>query len=264
MPLERFVLGPNRHYVENGFTLAHASAAAYEADPKNYTQWNELPFDRYEAFDIDETSTQGFVAASDQNTVVVFRGTEYSTLIDLQNDLNALQKRGYGGRVHQGFAEAFESAEDTVKDLLARFRDNGQNLFFTGHSLGAALATLAAWEFRRRNPTGLVSFGSPRVGDPDFAANYPITTKRWVNNRDVVAQVPFEWSLGLRYKHVANPVLMKRNGDIETTRTVWSGVKDLFQDAVAAASAAKIEMFEVQGLEDHKIDNYIAKIDGNL
>jgi hypothetical protein len=61
-------------------------------------------------------------------------------------------------------------------------------LFYTGHSLGAALATLAAGRFP---PRALYTFGSPRVGDGEFATTLEgVPTFRLVNNRDLVTGVP--------------------------------------------------------------------------
>jgi pimeloyl-ACP methyl ester carboxylesterase len=58
----------------------------------------------------------------------------------------------------------------------------------TGHSLGAALATLAA--DRLRTVQGLYVFGSPAVGDRAFADTFPVPAFRIVHHRDIVARVP--------------------------------------------------------------------------
>jgi hypothetical protein len=65
---------------------------------------------------------------------------------------------------------------------------------FTGHSLGAAVATLAAADWQASQPgraAELVTFGSPRVGDGVFAAGLgPLPTVRHVHCADVVTRVP--------------------------------------------------------------------------
>jgi pimeloyl-ACP methyl ester carboxylesterase len=72
-----------------------------------------------------------------------------------------------------------------VGDLLHGHADN---LLMTGHSLGAALATLAALDF----PTAkLINFGSPLVGDAGFAAQFiDREVARYVHCCDVITRVP--------------------------------------------------------------------------
>jgi predicted lipase len=69
-------------------------------------------------------------------------------------------------------------------------------VFYTGHSLGAALATLAA---SRHAPQAVYTFGSPRVGNEVFVAslqNLPI--HRVVDDKDAAALLPPE-ALGFRH-----------------------------------------------------------------
>jgi pimeloyl-ACP methyl ester carboxylesterase len=91
--------------------------------------------------------------------------------------------------VHQGFARAYATVHDAIREELAR---HGGTLLITGHSLGAALATLAAADHAGRQPA-LITFGSPRVGDATFArllAGLPI--RRFVDCCDVVTRIPPE------------------------------------------------------------------------
>jgi predicted lipase len=69
-------------------------------------------------------------------------------------------------------------------------------LVITGHSLGGALASLAAFDLKQI--TGITSkevytFGSPRVGDSGFASAYQQrvnTTWRMTNHKDIVPHLP--------------------------------------------------------------------------
>ncbi len=134
--------------------------------------------------------TDGFVATSGEGglTIVAFRGTEPGKLDDLIADLDALPAEwGDGGsRVHAGFLRAFGPVRGAVRAAL----DGRGQVIFTGHSLGAALATLAAADHRRRQPA-LITFGSPRVGDRRFARLLGgLTVHRVVDCCDVVARIP--------------------------------------------------------------------------
>ena len=125
----------------------------------------------------------------------MFRGTN-----DLRNwlsNLNALPERWpVGGKVHQGFVDVLDKVWAEVEAAVAAW---GGPVVYTGHSLGAALATLAA---SRRAPAALYSFGSPRVGDEAFGRTLDhVPVHRVVNSEDVVATVPP--SIGsVEFRHV--------------------------------------------------------------
>lgn len=122
-----------------------------------------------------------------QYAALVLRGT--NDLRDALTDFNAIPKRWTeGGLVHKGFAKALGLVWDKVTASLDENVPSDCPLFIAGHSLGAALATLAA---SLRQPRALYTFGSPRVGDNDFGATLAgVNVFRVVNNRDVVTTVP--------------------------------------------------------------------------
>jgi Lipase (class 3) len=85
------------------------------------------------------------------------------------------------------------------------FTPAAPSIVVTGHSLGAALATLYvldnALTDRIKNPT-IYTFASPRVGDASFASAFDslgLTSWRVVNELDLVPRVP------LGYTHVDTP-----------------------------------------------------------
>jgi hypothetical protein len=136
--------------------------------------------------------TDGFVAAGRDVVAVVFRGTESAKPEDLLADLLTGSVPWPGaGQVHRGFAQAFAAVRGDLHGVL-RARPASDRLVVTGHSLGAAVATLAAATLRARRPT-LVTFGSPRVGDREFARSLEeLEIHRFVNCCDAVARIPPE------------------------------------------------------------------------
>jgi triacylglycerol lipase len=145
--------------------------------------------------------TQGIVARKDNFVVITFRGTEPINADDWLSDVNyhqrALSPR-VAGLVHGGFARAFE---EVLQPMLAAVGDLSRGsqprLYLTGHSLGGALAVLAAAVLgfeTSRDVAAVYTYGQPRVGDPDFSAAFdqkfkPVTFL-YVNDFDLVPHVP--------------------------------------------------------------------------
>lgn len=145
------------------------------------------------------TDTQAFMVADACNNVAVaFRGTETFNLRDWETDFNVAQN---SEGIHRGFFAGYESIRGQVDKLLRSMNVFG-HVFLTGHSLGAALATVAAW-----HPPGvkhtLVTFGSPRVGSQEFATDVMSKLERrvtrYVHGSDAVTGLPC-WTWG--YHHV--------------------------------------------------------------
>lgn len=127
--------------------------------------------------------------------VLVFRGTA-----DLKNALTDIEDVPIaweqGGQVYAGFLNALNTVWQRIETTL---NELDCPLFYTGHSLGAALATLAA---SRRPPRALYTFGSPFVGDAVFTETLRnVPAYRVVNNRDVVATLPPHLPIGFRPTH---------------------------------------------------------------
>jgi hypothetical protein len=148
--------------------------------------------------------SHGFLAIDNAAKLAVlsFRGTDASDPTDLMDDLNAIPETWIGeGRVHSGFAGALAEIWEPVRIALQGLV--GMKLLFTGHSLGAAMATLAS---SLQLPAALYTFGSPRVGNAEFVAalqQKKLDSHRYVDCCDIVARVPPEGLLG--YVHIGNP-----------------------------------------------------------
>lgn len=121
--------------------------------------------------------------------VVAFRGTQQrrDIAVDLQG---ATQETVAGdprwGKAHIGFLNAFDVVGDVLRRKL-QFDGNDAQIWVTGHSLGAALATVAAarmmqWQdagtLAALDLRGMYTFGSPRVGNPQFAKTFTETAER--------------------------------------------------------------------------------------
>jgi hypothetical protein len=112
--------------------------------------------------------------------VVLFRGTVPSSVDDDLTDLHMTTEQcllsGQScGSVHSGFWNTFQGVRKELQDSLASIVSTwpSQSFVFVGHSLGGAVATLAALDFTRYasgyDHVRLYTYGRPRVGHSDFA-----------------------------------------------------------------------------------------------
>jgi hypothetical protein len=134
--------------------------------------WREIAFFNKKDSSKDADTQVGiFSDSKGRCAALVFRGT--LGLDDTITGANCLPVKWTGsGYVHKGFKSAFDIVwEQFIKPELTKL---AIPFFITGHSLGAALATLAAARclkdgaMAHGRPIALYTFGSPRVGDRDF------------------------------------------------------------------------------------------------
>ncbi|KAH7119548.1 Alpha/Beta hydrolase protein [Dendryphion nanum] len=162
--------------------------------------------DTYTALEFQNTphtDTTGFVAIDNTNQLIVvsFRGTAsfLGWIVDFTyNRTPTTICNGCGA--HQGFWTAWLSVRDaisnTVRDLVVA--NPGFNVICTGHSLGGAIASLAAADLRNAgyNAT-LYSFGAPRFADSvlsEYISNQPGGNYRVTHTNDPVPRVPPSWT----------------------------------------------------------------------
>lgn len=159
-----------------------------------------------------QTGTQGFLVESVQPPLfaaLIFRGTEQEPR-DFAADLEAWPKAlgSAGVDVHTGFLKALDSVWEQILPALETIT---VPTFYAGHSLGAALATLAAL---RRKPAAVYTFGSPLVGNEAFARELRETRiYRVVSGADLITLVP---PAALGFHHV---------GELHRVSSLTSGFK---------------------------------------
>ncbi|KAK6162655.1 hypothetical protein DH2020_002496 [Rehmannia glutinosa] len=90
-----------------------------------------------------------------------------------------------------------DSIRDEIQKILTKYGDEPLSITVTGHSLGAALATLTAHDinttFKHAPLVTVVSFGGPRIGNKNFRSQLEKSgTKvlRIVNSDDPITKVP--------------------------------------------------------------------------
>ncbi|MCA8974955.1 MAG: lipase family protein [Planctomycetes bacterium] len=214
----------------------------------------------------DEGSTQAMLCQrsngdGDDDIVVCYRGTEPSRIEDWVADARfKLQQDpdNPGNRVHGGFARALSATFDQLEASRKKLPGGGR-LVFTGHSLGAALATLHACRHAELPATHLVTFGSPRVGDIAFAAELNaklgLRSQRFVNGRDIVTRVPPRLS---GFDHIGKVRYFDDRGVLQADSADWfRWLADALDAAADLRSAGRT-------ISDHAMELYIARIEAAL
>ena len=144
----------------------------------------------------DESGTQAFLAKREPDKVAVlaFRGTEADSWKDIHTDLQFRFYKGeHGLKVHRGFRDAYAKVGEQIRSTVDRETDQ-HSLYVTGHSLGGALAIIAAKELERDSLAACYTFGNPRVGNDELGEEIRTPVYRIVNAADGVPRVPPSWT----------------------------------------------------------------------
>jgi triacylglycerol lipase len=168
-----------------------------------------------------EEDLLGFISETPTRIFVVFRGTQ--SMRDLKRDLNCVRVPFHlvpnGGCVHQGFLSTYTKVGEgrvlSLREFILRTisgLDSSKKLYITGHSMGAALATLCALDIAKNSPFHqpiLYTFASPRVGNRTFANTFNSTINTCVrieNQYDYIPRIPL---ISMGYFHVKGGVVIR-------------------------------------------------------
>lgn len=162
---------------------------------------------------VTEHTPAGICAQSGNVLYVVFRGTR-SGGEKIKNWMAKKQDAVFddleGGGVHRGFHLCYESVRPAIREFLEKHADTDKTIRVTGHSLGGALASLAAMDIATGGlpyrALEAYTFASPRVGAPKWSAHYATqraATWRIANRKDPITIVPPK-TMG--FLHVGIPI----------------------------------------------------------
>ena len=235
--------------------FAKLSGAAYYT-PKAFTHYlrKEELVDHYHYQFFDRNGSQAYILWDDENFIIAFRGTQPKEMKDVFNDMKFWKRPAWeGGKVHTGFSSYVDEIWDDIKKTFFEHgvRPNGKTkrVYTTGHSLGAAAATIAASRlgtFAR----GCFTYGSPRVGNRKFINTIKCPVWRFRNQRDLVTRVP--WVI-MGFKHIGKFCYIDgdhdiRIGAVKFWRMFKDSIKSIFNTTVA------------DGFADHAMGDYIKYI----
>ena len=187
--------------------------------------------------------TECYVLTCPENYIVVFRGTEPTSWEDIKADVQFRKKGG----IHRGFKAALDDVWD---DLFDDYNKNseGKQLVVTGHSLGAALATLYSHRISDSNSV-CYTFGSPRTGTPKQTKKMVFTAYRFRNNNDIVTKVPPEF-LGFSHKS-DKTTYFDIDGNVKEGYSRWYMISQWFKGTGRGLLKGKVD-----GFSDHSMGGY--------
>lgn len=269
--------------VQAALSLAKASQLIYE-DITYVTEitqrWGISIKGDFRYFNNKARDTQAFMFRTNEFIVLAFRGsqefkdwqTNFSTRlrkVSIRSKMQPLEEDWVPprGQVHRGFQAAWESVETSVLRQLQQWNQKTAKplpLYITGHSLGGALATVAAASLVKRkfNVQGLYTFGQPRAGDLVFATelNTDLEGKvfRFVNNNDIVPHVPppyLPWNPFRIYKHAGQMLYFDWRGNLISHPNPIVRFVDLTIGLIRDTLEPGFDM-----INDHRMEFYISNL----
>jgi triacylglycerol lipase len=234
-------------FLRRSLAMAELAMIAYNDEAEAQRAAAAIGFPEAGLFDNDGAQAYRFRNAYD--VVLTCRGTEPTEWNDIKADANAVMAAlGALGNVHSGFNAEVENLWPLLEGLL---REDSQPVWFCGHSLGAAMATICAYRCKTsqavRDPQELHTFGSPRVGCKRYIRHAEVTHYRWVHNNDIVTRVP---PVFMGYRHCGNEIYFDRHGRIRKLTGVWRS-RDRWRGVLKGLLQWRLDM-----LTDHSIRQY--------
>ncbi len=263
--------------------LAYKAALAYESEDRIRENLEKCceGIDHIKFFDSSGskvTDTRAYAFRFENKAFVIFRGTEGKAdwsfnLKDMMTDelgegrgsKRSKLKRKFRdlaeqigdpnpGR-HLGFALSWVAVKDDIKAWLD---ENGQcPVVVSGHSLGGALALLAAFDFAREfsqenvvaghNVAGVVTFGAPLVGNGEFAEAYDrllgSRTVRLESSGDMVPAIMRRWYYRWLYflrKWAVNGLRPKQGSQFQAVGKGWTFAEEAPLSLAALAGGIRV------------------------
>lgn len=243
------------NFKERSLLFAKLAKIAYNSKKDATSQAKRLGFTTIEFY--DKAGAQAYRFMNKEDLVIACRGTQPTEFNDIKADLQALPVMAETiSRVHRGFKAEVDELWPMVLEDISRKANANKKIWFCGHSLGAAMATIMASRchlYPDVEPVQeLYTYGSPRVGWPTYCNSLGVTHHRWVNNNDIVCRVPLAI---MGYRHHGEEHYMNAFGNVRKV-TGWQRFKDRMRGMWMGIKRGKIDNFG-----DHDIGLYVANLE---
>jgi len=238
--------------LSNASVLSRIARAVYADDALGDFPFLEKSFDEIITFRGERVF--GLVASDSRNVVMTFRGKDDDQ--QLAEFLAYSQTEWIEGRAHGGFVRLLNSVWEQVLAALYDAKEVEKTLWVTGHSVGGSLAILAAQRLVHEGfePHMVVTFGAPRVLDPEAAKAFSVPLYRVINNEDAVPRLLWP-TLFDTYADVGEEVFLLASGDVAEARHSTHLARKLDR-----ANHIGEGVLRAGPVHDHAIDEYLAKL----
>lgn len=204
-----------------------------------------------------QNSAQAALIEHQDYLCMAFRGTD--EIVDWLDNINAFPVKELFGSFHRGFWGSLEDVWGGLEQCYQALRQKKKRpLFITGHSLGGAMATIAAARFVHLDLPfiSVYTFGQPRAMTKETSQVFDVEAKtrfyRFQNNNDMVTRVPARL---MGYSHVGTSIYISENGTIYDDPGFWFRFLDSVDGAMEAVANSKFD-----GIEDHDIRHYVRAV----
>ena len=243
------------NFHEQSLLFANLAQIAYMDKKAAKKAVKAYGFTDVEFYELDGAQAYRFQNKTDM--VIACRGTQPNEFNDIKADLKAVPVVSETvSRVHMGFKKEVDELWPMVLEDLKAPGAKHLDVWFTGHSLGAAMTTIMASRCNYDNTMpdidGVFTFGSPRVGWKKYCKSLNVPHHRWVNNNDIVTRVPLA---AMGYTHHGEEHYMNAHG-LERKMSGWQRIKDRWRGMKMGWKSGSIDSFS-----DHSMVNYIANLE---
>lgn len=238
-------------HLRRSLLFAELAQIAYMPAPQAKVCALRIGFRDAELFDRD--GAQAYRFENEHDCVIACRGTQPTEWNDVKADADAVMAAAETvGRVHRGFKTEVDDLWPMIEARLVR---TTKPVWFTGHSLGGAMAVICAARCALSHidamPQGLFTYGSPRVGDRQYVRHVALDHSRWVNNNDIVTRLP---PAIMGFRHCGTEHYIDSRGRV-SRMSGWRRVLDRVRGFVLGLGRLSIDHFS-----DHSIDGYVEHI----
>ena len=241
---------------ERSLLFANLASIAYSDDIEQVKKLvRKLGFTTVEFYNKDGAQAYRFMNKKD--LVIACRGTQPTEFNDISADLKAMPVVAETvSRVHRGFKAEVDELWPMISEDLQRKTNRDKDVWFTGHSLGAAMTTIMAsrcnCDVDMPDIQEVYTYGSPRVGWRGYCNSLQVKHHRWVNNNDIVTTVPLRV---MGYVHHGTEHYMNAYG-LERKLTPWQRAKDKWRGMWMGIKQGKVDNFG-----DHSMTQYIGNLE---
>jgi len=234
-------------FKQRSLLFAKLAQIAYLDEKSVKKHAKRMGFTTVEFYNVAGAQTYRFMNKED--LVIACRGTEPTEFNDIKADMNAIPVVAETvSRVHKGFKAEVDELWPMVLEDLQRKANDKKKIWFCGHSLGAAMATIMASRchlYPDVEPVQeLYTYGSPRVGWKGYVNSLGVTHHRWKNNNDIVTTVPLAI---MGYVHHGELHYLNAYGNVRKP-TGWQLFKDKLRGMWRGIKQGKVDNFSDHGM----------------